>query len=745
MILVPLLVLALGAALTIIGQLALGSTSRTMARDQFVSHTHSVTHGLDNTLAQAEPLLDELTRIARAARSDFLVDEDKTDESPVDVDRLGVVALELRDLLIGRAGITQAYLAYPDGLFLSADPTDDGRVEIEATKDGISTIYRVEGQKVTQIRVRPSDFDPRGRAWYREAEEKKERIWSRPYTFYFNHHTGVTRSQPIYHTTAKKRLLGVVGVDFDVDALTSFMAGGELQEDDVRSVLFTLRGVVLAYPTAAGRLKEIQGGKQVVSHEALGDPAVTSLVNHVQAHPAQGATDDLLRFAVSEERMLASVRRVGSGGPNWYVATFSPERTVLRQLYSHRRSSLVVAALSLLFSVSLAWFLARRLLEVSREAQLAQDAAEAARSQVRDLGSYRLVSRLGEGGMGEVWRASHRLLARQAAIKLIKPGADDEKLRSEQRERFRREAQAIAGLRSRNTVALFDYGITPAGTLFYVMELLDGIDLSTLVHEHGPQPAERVRTILIQVCNSLSEAHDAQLVHRDIKPANLFLCREAHEVDVVKVLDFGLVFQVAPLNRGDAAQRETDILDVDGDAKESSQLLTQPAPNDPIEEGTEIETRITQAEHQLGTPAFMSPEQALGSPTDGRSDLYSLACVAFFLLTGRTPFSGTSALSLMLKHVEENPPTLSEAMDGPISPEFEALLHRCLEKSPLDRPQSAQKLGRLLRQLGEQQPGFTESDAQAWWQEHRPAPEISAESKFPPLRGAEVLPPARTP
>jgi serine/threonine-protein kinase len=143
--------------------------------------------------------------------------------------------------------------------------------------------------------------------------------------------------------------------------------------------------------------------------------------------------------------------------------------------------------------------------------------------------------------MGAVWRAEHRLLARQAAIKLINPELLRGASIQEVRERFRREAEALAALRSRNTIELFDYGVSADGTFFYVMELLDGMDLDTLVEKHGPQPYERVLFILTQACNSLAEAHDNGLVHRDIKPANIYICRAADEMDVVKVLDFGLV------------------------------------------------------------------------------------------------------------------------------------------------------------------------------------------------------------
>ena len=199
-------------------------------------------------------------------------------------------------------------------------------------------------------------------------------------------------------------------------------------------------------------------------------------------------------------------------------------------------------------------------------------------TEAREFGSYRLVERLGQGGMGEVWRAQHRLLARPAAIKLIRgsaqanAGASDEAVR-----RFEQEAQVTARLSSPHTVQLFDFGVADDGRFYYVMELLDGLDLETLVRRHGPLPAERATYLLRQVCHSLAEAESHGLVHRDIKPANLFVCRYGGDCDFVKVLDFGI-------------------------AKDADHLM---------ETGVIGLTR----EHGLrGTPAYIAPEQALGGP-----------------------------------------------------------------------------------------------------------------------------------
>jgi serine/threonine-protein kinase len=242
-------------------------------------------------------------------------------------------------------------------------------------------------------------------------------------------------------------------------------------------------------------------------------------------------------------------------------------------------------------------------------------------SVARELGSYRLVERLGAGGMGEVWRASHRMLARTAAIKIIRPSPtmdDVPEVSGDANRRFRREAEVITRLRSPHTVELFDFGIDAEGAFYYVMELLDGLDAEALVRRFGPVPAERAIHLLRQVCHSLSEAESCGVVHRDIKPANIFVCRYGEDCDFVKVLDFGVA--------------------------KSAGLVTDAEPT------------LTQANVVRGTPAFMAPEQALGeSNIDGRADIYATGCVAYWLLTGEFVFTGDTPMALLLQHASALP------------------------------------------------------------------------------------------
>jgi hypothetical protein len=297
-------------------------------------------------------------------------------------------------------------------------------------------------------------------------------------------------------------------------------------------------------------------------------------------------------------------------------------------------------------------------------------------SRARQLGSYRLVEQIGRGGMGEVWKAEHRLFARPAAIKLIAAQGMLERSDRVTEERFRREAQVAATLRSPHTIQLYDFGLTRDRRLYYVMELLDGCDLDSLVGRYGPQPAERVANILRQACRSLAEAHAAGLVHRDIKPANLHIGRLGLEYDFVKVLDFGLV-------KRQAGVRGTDV-------------------------------QLTAPEAMSGTPAYMAPEMASGEPVDGRADLYALGCVGYFLLTGQRPFEGEHPMQVILHHIRSEPVPPSARIGRPVPAELEALLMRCLAKDPADRPPDAAALAEALGGAGADE--WTQNDARRWWE-----------------------------
>jgi eukaryotic-like serine/threonine-protein kinase len=306
-------------------------------------------------------------------------------------------------------------------------------------------------------------------------------------------------------------------------------------------------------------------------------------------------------------------------------------------------------------------------------------------TKAREMGSYRLGELLGSGGMGEVYRATHRMLARPAAIKLIRPamlGALDGDAAKLAVTRFHREAEAAANLRSPHTVELYDFGVTEDDTLYFVMELLDGMDLESLVRKHGPVPANRAIHIVRQVCESLEEAHAQGLVHRDIKPANIHVGRLGLRYDFVKVLDFGLV-------------KVRDHRDV------GQTLLT-------ADHGT------------TGTPAYMAPEVILGeADVDRRADVYALGCVAYYMLTGQLVFEADTPMKMLVQHVQSQPVPPSQRTELKIPRELDQLVLSCLEKNPANRPRDAEELFALACccRSGDE---WEANQAREWWEQHLP-------------------------
>jgi serine/threonine-protein kinase len=346
---------------------------------------------------------------------------------------------------------------------------------------------------------------------------------------------------------------------------------------------------------------------------------------------------------------------------------------------TRRRSLLVVASMATipLFAIGLAavfnpairqflpYIVSMNLLGVGLVSVLAvfsaaristlQRQAYEARREAQQVGPYTLKRLLGKGGMGEVYLAEHRLLKRPCAVKLIRP-----ELSSDPRSvaRFVREVQAVTGLTHLHTVRVYDYGQTEDGAFYYVMEYLDGQSLEALVKSEGPLAPGRVVHLLRQVCGALAEAHAAGLVHRDVKPGNIFIATLGGERDMAKLLDFGLVQDLGAIS--------TD------------------------------EGRLTRTGTIMGTPAYMSPEQAGGEPTvDGRVDIYGVGAVAFFALTGRPPFDAPSVGKLLSAHLTQRPPRADAVRDG-VPADLADVIARCLAKAATDRYQTAAELDGAL-------------------------------------------------
>ena len=299
-------------------------------------------------------------------------------------------------------------------------------------------------------------------------------------------------------------------------------------------------------------------------------------------------------------------------------------------------------------------------------------------AKIRRLGQYTLEEKIGEGGMGIVYRASPAMLRRPTAIKLLRP----DQLGGEGLQRFEREVQLTASLTHPNTVAIFDYGRTPDGIFYYAMEYLDGINLQRLVTDDGPQPPGRVIHLLVQVCGSLAEAHGVGLIHRDIKPGNILLVERGGVPDVVKVVDFGLAKRIGPAD-------------------------------------TAVTEFVTTTSAIQGTPLYMPPEALRSEATlDARSDLYALGAVGYFLLTGAPVFQAGTVVEVFAHHLNTVPQPPSRHAPHPVPAALDDMILRCLAKDPADRPADALTLRRELSQCPCDRPWTTEQ-AEAWWRGFR--------------------------
>ncbi len=312
---------------------------------------------------------------------------------------------------------------------------------------------------------------------------------------------------------------------------------------------------------------------------------------------------------------------------------------------------------------------------------LRQTAYEATR-----LGNYIVEEELGEGGMGRVFRARHALIRRPTAVKVMQVAGEGQVAAIQ---RFEREVQLSATLSHPNTITIYDFGHTPDNRFFYVMEYLQGLDIQKLVERFGPLRAARSVFVLTQVCSALAEAHARGIVHRDIKPSNVFLTQRGGLYDYVKVLDFGLAKQL------------TD----------------------------EQAVSLTKTGVALGTPRYISPEAIRGAENiDARSDLYCLGAVAYFMLTGRPPFDAVTSAELLIDHLKAIPSPLSQVSELPLPSQLEAIVLKCLEKSPEDRYQSATELEAALRAVPLEE-SWDQTQAREWWDLHGLAVELEPAEK----------------
>jgi serine/threonine protein kinase len=682
------LVISAGVIVMLLGSRATRDASDSMARRQMASQAADVQHDVAFALDQADAMLSTLRSLADPALP------------------IADAAVRMRDLVVGRPGIANVSIAFPSGVMRGTYiDIQTGELQVQESIIGATgtarTNYGFIGG-VHAVSTETTTYDPRTRPHYTLALQAKQRVWMPPRTFFTSHKTGLTVTEPVY---AGDALRAVTTVDFDVGELSSFMVRSPFAGS--RTVMFAADGTILAFPSVplpAAAVKE----NRLLRHEDFHDPALEALFAAIHSSSSELR---FLQLTTTDGEYLASVapvggKRAGIAAPlDWYLATLVPERTLLGPTHRLQKQSVVASGGALLIALGVALMFAWNLVRMRKAVGAARERARSAEARMKELGSYRLVERLGAGGMGEVWRAEHRLLARQAAIKLVRPEAlRDPRYAPKVRERFRREAQTLASMRSRHTIELYDYGVTDDGTFFYVMELLDGVDLDQLVRKHGPQPAARVIELIAQACQSLAEAHDAGLLHRDIKPANLFACRAADEVDVLKVLDFGIVHSIS----------EPDVDPVD--------IISLP-PIGSVPDGPRPSGRLTVAGAVVGTPGYIPPETALGDSIDARADIYALACVAWWLLTGREVYARTNEDDVIAAHAREPLPPLRPLVHGWLPDQLERLIVRCLAKQPQERPHDARDLLRELRaiEIPDEQ-AWTDELASAWWATNRAEP-----------------------
>jgi tRNA A-37 threonylcarbamoyl transferase component Bud32 len=661
------LVVGIGALCTFYNYHALCRAGEQRAADILHAQRAAVGSAFDRALGTADALL------ARIAPHVAALDQAGGRER---------LLSRMHELATARPGLRWLSASLSDGTFVGVYIDGEGRLRGEQSHvggegGGIQRTYAFGADGLPeQLAGLPTSYDPRSRGFYQTAARVGRRAWTAPYAFFADHRTGISRVLPLFRDGPQGRALhAVLTADFDTTSLAQLLQRPLTRSQ--RQLVLASDGSVLAASGVNLPARTKPPDEAALNWAELRDAplsaarVVSSLGSSLQALgartiPVQGAPWRL---------EVAQIARL-DGAPITLLSML-PERELFASAHREAARGLVATALTALLGFGLAMLLSANISRLRRERAEATRDAERAREQVAELGSYQLLAPLAAGGMGEIYRARHKLLARDAALKLIKSsgshGAHELELRKAQ---FFQEAKVLASLRSAHTVAVYDFGIASDGRYFLAMELLEGLDLDALVRDHGPQPAARVAAILAQVCDSLAEAHAAGLVHRDIKPANIFLCCLAQWLDVVKVLDFGLTRAVASGAEPSAVE---------------------------------------------GTPSYMSPEQALCEPVAPSSDLYSVGCVGFWLLSGNPPYADDDPVVVMEAHVSAPVPQLPRAIRASTPPALVQLLTRCLAKHAEHRPVSAAVLGRAFRAVARESSDTFSAEMQiAFWQT-RPA------------------------
>ena len=666
LLLLPIFACGIGILMAWQGHLALHTVIDGISRDRFFSQSKQAVRRTRQILRQA-PVLQ-----ARWQR--FL----QRNNGVPPLDKMGQ---HLVDLMSQREGISWISYGRDDGKFWGVFRNLKGEYILSqrfVLPNGFNDLkdYRVSPKGLHLVRHKPRfKYDHRVRKWYKIALRNRQLNWTKPYTFFASGAPGISSVKQI----VTKGVRGVTTVDYSLNTLSKFVE--KLNASQQGSVfLFTQERVLLAFPGGRHKMMGLDGKglARMPKASAHPDPILRAFFETPNIRRLHRRKARQFEFMHQHSRIFGSIMPSSiDQNLTWYVGAFIPRAKLVAPVQKHKRDALEIALLTLFLSLQLAGLLSWRVWRNRAALKRAHQATQQAEREAYELGSYSLVKCVGGGGMGEVWEAEHQMLARPAAIKLIRSeimtsGQHDPELILKH---FEREAKATARLSSPHTVRLYDYGTSDDGHFFYVMELLQGLDVRQLVLSQGPQHTGRVVHVLKQICMSLAEAHNNGLVHRDLKPANVFLCAQGTQLDFVKVLDFGVVH-------------------IDSDPELDSQAV--------------------------GTPSIMAPEQIHGNqPIDGRTDLYAVGCLAHWMLTGSNVFGDDSVSKVLERHLREPPPSPREGARFPIPDELEELVLGCLAKNQQHRPANAETLLRMLDAVPIPKTQLWDDEAiQAWWSTH---------------------------
>ena len=552
---------------------------------------------------------------------------------------------------------------------------------------GQAKLERWEAGELQESWYRRDDFDPRSRPWYQKTLDAEENtiVASGPYLFYTSNKHGITISTRWRHPATGRHF--ILAIDIVLVNISRFTQ--------------TLR------PTPNGVVFVTTQDLRLVGLPADERFADESVADAILFQPFGAIELPLLQAGVSAWEAQARTRRsfpFEMGGQNWWAGftwiedhphqagfwagILVPESDFLGMLPLQRNFVLAAVAGTGFFLGLILIFNAAR--------KMRHEVRQAVSLGGQRLGPFELLYQIGHGGNGTVYRANHALLKRPTAVKVMLPRFASS---ASAKKRFINEVQITSRLTHPNTVAVFDFGETPEGALYYAMEHLKGVNLEVLVRLCGPQPAARVVYILQQACGALSEAHRHGLIHRDIKPANIMLCERGGVYDVVKVLDYGLV-----------------------------------------QDGHETASHSDESEAIIGTPLYLAPELiSRASAFSPQSDIYALGGLAYYLLTGRNVFEGTSAVEICATHLHDDPIPPSQAVTRRIPADLEAVVMACLHKPPADRPSCAEELSVRLAACRDQG-GWDQEQARQWWSENgETLPVEGLAPTHPPLSNTQRL------